>query len=317
VRCALTKGCRCFVSVVLLGTTLTYLPPWHYLLEWNRLQTPLYGVALGLILTVLSFRRDVFRQRIRLVWSVTAVLFFFFLSFNARFLPGWHPRKETEIEPKARFEVLSVEVGYHTPRSEVEKILSTQPDIVGVWGEGVKAFAQTLGSMTHPFQEMFFGERVGILSRYPLSVLHRSLGDDASPGLLATIAFPGGINGLVAVFDLPPLTDTGTMIANRRAVRRVATEVRHSTGTVLVMGDIAGRLGGYLYSIFAHGGGLYDASWGSGGHVTGDSFPLTRLFSYDHLMLKGAIVESVEALPSDGSNAQPLRAELVLSTVAR
>jgi hypothetical protein len=78
------------------------------------------------------------------------------------------------------------------------------------------------------------------------------------------------------------------------------------------MGGLAGRLGGYLYSILIHGSGLEDAAWGLGGSLPGDTWPLTRLFSFDHLLTKGAQVHSIEALPWDGVGAQPLRAALTV-----
>ena len=306
---------RFFVCLSVLGAALTFLPPWHFLLEWNRLQTPLYGVALGFVALTVCFAHRAFSGFGRGILFFGALAFFgSFVALNGRFFVERPVRGFPPQSSDLSLEVLSVPVRADSRPEEIAVLLRGAPDVVGLWGPGAGDLARTLQSSAGQFRGVLIADRVALLSRYPLLDSGRSgLGEDASPGLAATVALPGERTVLVGIFDLPLLRDSATMIRNRRAVRRVATEARHATAGVLVMGGIAGRLGGYLYSILIHGSGLEDAAWSRGGRLPGDTVPFTRLFSFDHLLSKGVQVRSIEALPWRDGGAKPLRAVVALA----
>lgn len=311
---ALILTYRAFVWLSVIGAALTFLPPWHFLLEWNRLQTPNYGVALGVVLLSVGFVPRAFSALWRRILFVAALfLFYTCAALNAPFFIEKRSRKDPLHDSQISLNILAVPVQGEGRFAAIETLLRGRPDIVGLWGPGAGAVARKLAGAAPDFRGVLIEERVALLSRHPLVESGRpGLGEDASPGLAATVALPGDHTVLIGVFDLPVLRDSATMIGNRRALRRVATEARHATDGVLIMGGLAGRLGGYLYSILIHGSGLEDAAWGLGGSLPGDTWPLTRLFSFDHLLTKGAQVHSIEALPWDGVGAQPLRAALTV-----
>jgi hypothetical protein len=294
---------------------LTFLPPWHFIIEANRLQAPIYAIALCVLALTFPWMRRVVSKGAQCVVGALLIAFLLrFLHLNQPFFLTGSREVDGSTPPPAQFSVVSLGVRSAADLPAARVLLEGgSPDIVGLWGYGAGEVGRALATATPAFAGVLLGEKVALLSRAPLIGEGRtSLGEDASPGLMATVAAPGGAAALVAVFDLPPLTDSPTMIRNRRAIRRVATEARHAAVPVVVLGDLQGRLGGSLYSILTEGSDLVDAAWGRGWWLPGDRYPFHRLFALDHVLVKGARVTAMTAVPRSGSGAAPLRVELAL-----
>lgn len=302
------------VALTVCGAALTLLPPWHPFLEWNSGQIPIYLVMLSIGLPLILFCSRWPGRTARGVLTILVVAFLArFVALHTQFFFAAAGEQFDQQVDTSNVSLLTLRIDSAAERSGARALLSSEPDLIAVRGDEAAAFAREVVAASNGRLHLVAGDRVALLSRFPVIDTPRdTLGDDASSGLVAIVSIPGDVPALVTVLSLPPLRSGEAALRNRRAMRRVATLARHFEGAAIVVGDLAARTTSHTFSFLTVGGDLRDAAWGRGGRIEGDFFPLHRLFSSDHLLVKGGTVRDLAALSWSGAGPRPLRAEILL-----
>lgn len=313
VRRRTSLSAKIFILVALLLGAGAALPAWNYLIEWHaqhRLWCLLALLVAGVLVAAgVGFRFGSWARGALLLGSAlcAARIGAPFLLF----LPGESaPVPATNSE---RLTFLSIALESPADVAALRSSIAAAPDLIAVRGGATGAFLDSLGTVAPPYQSVVVGEDMALIGRLPvLGEPRLTLGADASPGLVAEMRFPDGRLGLVAVLALPRLQSHATYVANRRALRRVATLARHASGPVIVAGDLGLPTNTPLFTLFTDGASLNDVAWGRGGRLPGDPLPLHRLLAHDHILVGGMVVDTITAAPWQGRGAAPLNASLSL-----
>jgi len=304
-----------FIVTALVAGGFSALPAWHYLIEWHAQHRlwcllGLFGAA-SLIATGVGFQLGRWARGALLVGVISCAVrigepFLFFVSRNSTPLPADAPSP-------LRVKVVSAAVETAAEVSALAPLLAASPDLIAVRGGASAALLDSIRALVPPYPSIVVGERSALLSRFPLVGEPRTtLGADAGSGLVTGVQFPDGRVGSVAVFALTRFESGATYVANRRAIRRVATLARHASGPVIVAGDLGLPTNTPLFTLFTVGASLRDVAWGRGGRLPGDRVPLHRLLAHDHILVRGITVDTITAAPWQGRGAAPLSASLSL-----
>jgi hypothetical protein len=197
-------------------------------------------------------------------------------------------------------------------------LVTRAPDLVvaiGAARESVRAESAALVNRRD------FGDRAEILVLTSLDVQDRgvpNLGFRAMPGGVVGLKLPSGAVVDVGVIELRSSTTPNEFERNRVSARRLASYMRNSDATRLVVGSFHSTPFSQLVSVFTSQARMRSVWYGRGMMKTYDMNDVTSYFSFSHgLVSRDMRPASVERLTIPGCARSGLFVDLIIERPAQ
>ena len=299
-------------AYTILGTFITFIGPYHWLLESHRNFASYYLVALVIVLPVFVLASSNLSKLLRIGTPVLIVLLIYLLVKPVTYFYK-QPYSSTLGESTRTLSLLYANVNVESSEySKFAKIISERdPDIVALlevnesWLDALRLAGNYPHKVEIPFEHKF---GLALYSKLPFTgEMITDLGEGLSRVVITGLQLSDDKEVLFTLLHAMPPVSQDALNMNRLLIRRAATYIRNFSGAVIAAGDFNATPYSGFYGIFMHGARLRHTAAGFGLYKSWNEYMPIFILPIDHVFQRSVgQVRKFETIPDFGSDHRAL-----------